>query len=64
MAGYSGTPRAPDVTVDSNSAGNVGPGAGEEGGKVVVSGTPEDVVKRGKTSSYTSKYLKVKACLS
>ena len=62
MAGYSGTPRAPDVTVDRNSAGNVG--AGEEGGKVVVSGTPEDVVKRGKTSSYTSKYLKVKARLS
>jgi len=27
----------------------------------VVSGTPEDVVKRGKASSFTSKYLK--ACL-
>jgi excinuclease UvrABC ATPase subunit len=62
MAGYSGTPRAPGVTVDNNCAGNVGPGAGEEGGKIVVNGTPEEVLKRGKTSSYTSKYLK--ACLS
>jgi len=54
MAGYS---RTSGVTADNNSARNVGPGA--EGGKIVVSGTPEDVVKRGKQAAYTSKYLKV-----
>jgi excinuclease UvrABC ATPase subunit len=47
MAGYS---RTPGVTADNNSAGNVEPGAGEEGGKIVVSGTPKDVVKREKAA--------------
>jgi excinuclease ABC subunit A len=50
------------VAAQSDWVIDMGPGAGEEGGKMVVSGTPEDVVKRGKTSSYTSRYLK--ACLS
>lgn len=49
------------VAAQSDWVIDMGPGAGEEGGKMVVSGTPEDVVKRGKTSSYTSRYLK--ACL-
>ncbi|MDB5781430.1 hypothetical protein [Caballeronia mineralivorans] len=49
MAGYS---RTPGVTADNNSAGNVEPGAGEEGGKIVVSGTPKDVVKREKKQLY------------
>jgi len=49
------------VAAQSDWVIDMGPGAGEEGGKLVVSGTPEDVVKRGETSSFTSKYLK--ACL-
>ena len=49
------------VAAQSDWVIDMGPGAGEEGGKLVVSGTPEDVVKRGKASSFTSKYLK--ACL-
>jgi excinuclease ABC subunit A len=48
------------VAAQSDWVIDMGPGAGEEGGKLVVSGTPEDVVKRGKTG-YTSRYLK--ACL-
>jgi excinuclease ABC subunit A len=46
------------VAAQSDWVIDMGPGAGEEGGKVVVSGTPEDVVKRGKASSFTSKYLR------
>jgi excinuclease ABC subunit A len=49
------------VAAQSDWVIDIGPGAGEEGGKVIVSGTPEDVVKRGKTG-HTSRYLK--ACLS
>ena len=49
------------VAAQSDWVIDMGPGAGEEGGKVIVSGTPEDVVKRGKTG-HTSRYLK--ACLS
>jgi excinuclease ABC subunit A len=49
------------VAAQSDWVIDMGPGAGEEGGKVVASGTPQDVVKRGKTNGYTSKYLK--ACL-
>jgi excinuclease ABC subunit A len=49
------------VAAQSDWVIDMGPGAGEEGGKLVVSGTPEDVVKRGKASSFTSKYLR--ACL-
>jgi excinuclease ABC subunit A len=48
------------VAAQSDWVIDMGPGAGEEGGKLVVSGTPEDVVKRGK-SGFTSRYLK--ACL-
>jgi excinuclease ABC subunit A len=48
------------VAAQSDWVIDMGPGAGEEGGKLVVSGTPEDVVKRGKPSN-TSRYLK--ACL-
>lgn len=35
---------------------DLGPDAGDRGGKVVFEGTPEDMVKRG--STYTSRYLK------
>jgi excinuclease ABC subunit A len=45
------------VAAQSDWVIDMGPGAGEEGGKVVASGTPEDVVKRGKTTSATAKYL-------
>jgi excinuclease ABC subunit A len=48
------------VAAQSDWVIDMGPGAGEEGGKLVVTGTPEDVVKRGKPSN-TSRYLK--ACL-
>jgi excinuclease ABC subunit A len=33
----------------------MGPEGGEGGGKIVASGTPEDIVKRNK--GYTAKYL-------
>ncbi|WP_438391665.1 excinuclease ABC subunit A [Caballeronia sp. DA-9] len=48
------------VAAQSDWVIDMGPGAGENGGKVVASGTPEDVVKQG-TRGQTSKYLK--ACL-
>jgi excinuclease ABC subunit A len=48
------------VAAQSDWVIDMGPGAGENGGKVVASGTPEDVVKKG-TRGQTSKYLK--ACL-
>jgi len=37
---------------------DLGPEGGEAGGRVVVAGTPEDIVKNAK--SYTAKYLKTK----
>ena len=49
------------VAAQSDWVIDMGPGAGEEGGQVVAKGTPEEVVKQGEASSYTSKYLK--ACL-
>jgi excinuclease ABC subunit A len=49
------------VAAQSDWVIDMGPGAGEEGGKVIASGTPEEVVKRGKTASSTAKYLS--ACL-
>ncbi|SAL22446.1 excinuclease ABC subunit A, form 2 [Caballeronia sordidicola] len=45
------------VAAQSDWVIDMGPGAGENGGKVVASGTPEDVVKQG-TRGQTSKYLK------
>jgi excinuclease ABC subunit A len=45
------------VAAQSDWVVDMGPGAGEEGGKLVASGTPEDVVKRGKTASSTARYL-------
>jgi excinuclease ABC subunit A len=48
------------VAAQSDWVIDMGPGAGENGGKVVASGTPEDVVKKA-TRGQTSKYLK--ACL-
>jgi excinuclease ABC subunit A len=50
------------VAAQSDWVIDMGPGAGEEGGRLVASGTPEDVVKQGKSISHTSRYLK--ACLS
>lgn len=49
------------VAAQSDWVIDMGPGAGESGGKVVASGTPEDVVKMG-ARGQTSKYLK--ACLT
>jgi excinuclease ABC subunit A len=49
------------VAAQSDWVIDMGPGAGENGGKVVASGTPEDVVKKG-TRGQTSKYLE--ACLT
>jgi excinuclease ABC subunit A len=37
---------------------DLGPEGGDAGGKVVVTGTPEEIVKNRK--SYTAKYLKGK----
>jgi len=49
------------VAAQSDWVIDMGPGAGENGGKVVASGTPEDIVKKG-AHGQTSKYLK--ACLT
>jgi excinuclease ABC subunit A len=49
------------VAAQSDWVIDMGPGAGENGGKVVASGTPEDVVKSA-AHGQTSKYLK--ACLT
>jgi excinuclease ABC subunit A len=42
------------VIAQSDHVIDLGPGAGDEGGKVVISGTPEFVARagRGKTSQY------------
>jgi excinuclease ABC subunit A len=49
------------VAAQSDWVIDMGPGAGENGGKVVASGTPEEVTKKG-TRGQTSKYLE--ACLT
>jgi excinuclease ABC subunit A len=45
-----------DVMKSSDWIVDFGPEGGDKGGKIVVQGTPEDVIKS--TKSYTSKYLK------
>jgi excinuclease ABC subunit A len=49
------------VAAQSDWVIDMGPGAGESGGNVVASGTPEDVVKKG-ARGHTAKYLK--ACMT
>jgi excinuclease ABC subunit A len=49
------------VAAQSDWVIDMGPGAGESGGNVVASGTPEDVVKKG-ARGQTVKYLK--ACMT
>jgi excinuclease ABC subunit A len=45
-----------DVIKNSDWIIDLGPEGGDEGGKVVATGTPKDVVKA--PGSYTGKYLK------
>lgn len=45
----------PDVIRSADWVIDLGPDAGDRGGEVVFEGTPEDLVKEGKT--YTAKYL-------
>ncbi|HVK50013.1 MAG TPA: hypothetical protein VM488_19250, partial [Pseudobacter sp.] len=47
------------VIAGSDWVVDIGPGAGEEGGKVVVTGTPEKVAgdKKSKTEVYLRRYL-------
>ena len=48
------------VVAGSDYVVDVGPGAGDEGGKIVVSGSPEVVAgaKQSKTSTYLARFLK------
>lgn len=47
------------VVAGSNWVINIGPGAGEEGGRVVASGTPADIakVKQSRTAPYLARFL-------
>jgi len=45
-----------DVMKNADHIVDLGPGAGDEGGYVIATGTPEDVSKE--ESSYTGKYLR------
>ena len=45
-----------DVIRNADWVIDLGPDAGDAGGEVVFEGTPEDLVKEGKT--FTAKYLK------
>ncbi len=47
-----------DVIRSADWVIDLGPDAGDKGGEVVFAGTPEDLVKQGKT--FTAKYLEVK----
>jgi excinuclease ABC subunit A len=49
-----------DVIAASDWVIDIGPGAGEEGGRIVAEGTPEDVakVKESKTAVYLRRWLK------
>ena len=46
-----------DVIRSADWVIDLGPDAGDKGGEVVFAGTPEDLVKQGKT--FTAKYLNV-----
>ena len=45
----------PDVIRNADWVIDLGPDAGDEGGRIVFEGTPEDLIKDGKT--FTAKYL-------
>lgn len=47
------------VVANSDWVIDIGPGAGEEGGRIVVEGTPSDVAKHraGKTGAYLAKHM-------
>jgi excinuclease ABC subunit A len=47
------------VVAGSDWVIDIGPGAGEEGGRIVAQGTPSDIakVKESKTATYLSKTL-------
>jgi excinuclease ABC subunit A len=45
-----------DVIRNADWVIDLGPDAGDAGGEIVFEGTPEDLVKEGKT--FTAKYLK------
>jgi excinuclease ABC subunit A len=47
-----------DIIKSSDWVIDIGPEGGEEGGEIVFTGTPEDLIKC--TSSYTGQYLKEK----
>ncbi|HSI90515.1 MAG TPA: ATP-binding cassette domain-containing protein, partial [Adhaeribacter sp.] len=51
------------VVAGSDWVIDIGPGAGEEGGKVVAEGTPEEIakVKNSKTAVYLKRFLEAKA---
>jgi excinuclease ABC subunit A len=48
-----------DVIAQSDWVIDIGPGAGEEGGKIVAEGRPTDIVKnkKSRTAPYLAKYL-------
>ena len=46
----------PDVIREADWVIDLGPDAGDEGGEVVFEGTPEELVRQGRT--FTAKYLK------
>jgi excinuclease ABC subunit A len=47
------------VIAESDWVVDIGPGAGEDGGKIVAAGIPADIVKvkQSRTAAYLSKYL-------
>jgi excinuclease ABC subunit A len=49
-----------DVIVQSDWVMDIGPGAGEEGGRIVAQGTPDEVakVKESRTAAYLERRLR------
>ena len=49
-----------DVIKSADWIIDMGPGAGDEGGKVVAQGTPEEIFKskKGRTAPYLNHYMK------
>jgi excinuclease ABC subunit A len=48
-----------DIVKVADHVIDVGPEGGRDGGHIVCTGTPEDLIKKHTEKSYTAKYLKI-----